>query len=351
MESGVNQGRRHLWLAFLRDAGLLIRQFRWALLFFLLVWVGGAFTLYMGYRRPGDPLGFSEALYACLMLIFLNPTLDFPETPWGQAAFFWIPILGVFLFTTAIVQFGVALFVKSYREEEWQKVIAGTYHDHVIVVGISRVGFRVAEELIQGGTGVVAIALPDVDQMTLIKRLQAEGVPVIVEEPRQPEGLKDAQVQSARAIILCTEDDLINIEIALIARELNPNIRIVMRIFNDELARNLPHSLQIEAAISSSALAAPALIAATSTQPVIHTFTFGGQVLHMAELVVHPRGQLAGRSVHELEEKYKLSVVMRRSDSGKVEHHPAGTQQIHSGDHLVVLTAMTELQRLRTDNA
>jgi voltage-gated potassium channel len=307
-------------------------------------------TLYLGYHRPGEPLGFAEALYASMMLIFLNPTLDFPESPWVQATFFWVPTLGVFVFTTAIVQFGFALFVKTYREEEWQKVIAGTYHDHVIVIGISRVGFRVVEELFKGGGSVVAMALPDVDQVSLIKRLQAEGIPVVTEEPRQPEGLKDAQIQHARAVILCTDDDLTNIEIALIARELNPNIRIVMRIFNDELARNLPHSLRIEAAISSSALAAPALVAAVSTQSVIHTFTFGGQVLHMAELVVHPQGLLAGKTVYEVEEKYHLSVIMRRRDSGTVEHHPAGNVQLHSGDHLVLLATMPDIHLLNRDN-
>lgn len=341
------RSRQHYLQAFLRDAWLLLRQFRWSLLLFFGVWFGSAFGLYLAY--PLQSLDWLESLYSSLMLIFLNPTLEFPESGWTRLIFFWTPIAGAFVFTVAVIQFGTALFVKAYREEEWQTVIASTYKDHVIVIGLGRIGYRTVNELLDIHEDVVAILGDASADSLLVKRLKARGVPVLSEDPRHHEGLNDAQIAGAKALILCTDDDLMNIEIALAARSLNPQLRIVARLFNDDLAREVAQ-LRIDAIISSSALAAPALVSAASTKAIMHTIPVGNQLMHFAQINVHPRGRLAGKSVSELEETFRLSIVLRKSENGQMDQHPPGNIQIHSGDMLILLAPLENLSRLNKEN-
>jgi hypothetical protein len=106
------------------------------------------------FYRP-KRLDFAEALYATLMLIFLNPTLEFPRSALVRPVFFVVPIVGVGIFTEAVICFGILLFAKSYREEECQRVMASTYRDHIVVIGIGRVGYRAVQELLRLGEEIV----------------------------------------------------------------------------------------------------------------------------------------------------------------------------------------------------
>ncbi|MBW3575525.1 MAG: NAD-binding protein, partial [Actinobacteria bacterium] len=78
--------------------------------------------------------------------------------------------------------------------------------------------------------------------------------------------LIDAGVEHASAVIICTNDDTANLEVALDARRMNPRIRVVMRLFEQQLARKLSEVLNVDAAFSSSNLAAP-VVAALALPP------------------------------------------------------------------------------------
>ncbi len=59
-----------------------------------------------------------------------------------------------------------------------------------------------------------------------------------------------------------TDDQLANLEIALDAREINPGIKVVMRMFDVEFARKVEKGFGIHTAFSCSALTAPIFAAA-----------------------------------------------------------------------------------------
>jgi voltage-gated potassium channel len=141
--------RWHQIRAYFRDTLLLLGQFRLSLLAFFALTLWGALWLWLFYRPKR--LDFAEALYATLMLIFLNPTLEFPRSALVRPVFFVVPIVGVGIFTEAVIRFGILLFAKSYREEEWQRVMASTYRDHIVVIGIGRVGYRAVQEIVAVG--------------------------------------------------------------------------------------------------------------------------------------------------------------------------------------------------------
>jgi hypothetical protein len=106
--------RWHQIRAYFRDTLLLLGQFRLSLLAFFALTLWGALWLWLFYRPKR--LDFAEALYATLMLIFLNPTLEFPRSALVRPVFFVVPIVGVGIFTEAVIRFGILLFAKSYGE-------------------------------------------------------------------------------------------------------------------------------------------------------------------------------------------------------------------------------------------
>src|SRR5580704_1940203 len=65
------------------------------------------------------------------------------------------------------------------------------------------------------------------------------GFKIVYGDARNERNLVDAGIGGAAAIVICSDDDLANMEIALDARRLNPKVRVVVRIFDQILARRL----------------------------------------------------------------------------------------------------------------
>mgnify|MGYP003907358231 CR=1 FL=1 len=66
---------------------------------------------------------------------------------------------------------------------------------------------------------------------------------------------------TARAVIAVTSNDLINLEVALLVRELNSKQRVVLRLSDAALAQTLREAADIRFALSVPVLAAPAFVA------------------------------------------------------------------------------------------
>ena len=73
-----------------------------------------------------------------------------------------------------------------------------------------------------------------------------------------------AGIAHARAVVCVINDDLTNLDVALTARQAHPDIRIVLRVFNDALTQKLQSAFNIKTAFSTSALDAPTFAAAIS---------------------------------------------------------------------------------------
>ena len=89
---------------------------------------------------------------------------------------------------------------------------------HIIVCGLGNVGFRVVEELIRQEERVVAIERKrDNPFISTARRL---GVAVIVGDAGVAEVLRQANSGRAKAVVAATDNELANLEVALLAREL-----------------------------------------------------------------------------------------------------------------------------------
>lgn len=346
---GFQRKLRRMLRAQWRDAQVLFEEFKSALLLFFILILGGSLALYTFYRDPttGAPIGFAKALYSTFAMIFFQGSLEFPDQWYLQILYFIIPIFGLVIVADGIIRFGVALTNKQERGQKWQVAMASTYSGHTIICGMGKVGFRVALELLKFDREIVAIESNP--EGRFVEKVKALGIPLIIADARRSENLIKAGIHEADAVIPCTDNELANLDIALDARELNPEAKIVMRMFDPDLARRIETGFGIHTAFSVSALAAPVFAAASMHVNVKSSFYVDDNLLNISEVTLHPGSQVAGWTTEHLENELNLSMVGFCRD-GKMQLHPAASTQLHVGDTLLILGSLETLNKLEKLN-
>ncbi|HML39753.1 MAG TPA: NAD-binding protein [Bellilinea sp.] len=340
---------KHRLLAELRDARVLLHESRTALLIFAFVMLIGSLALWLLYVDPltGSRIDFGEAIFATFGLMFFESTLSFPHNIFLRILFFLIPIAGVGALADGVLRFGSALINKQNRGEKWQIAMASTLNEHVIVCGAGKIGFRVVLELRKLGREVVVIERNADGRF--IDKLRSMSIPLIIADARRSETLYKANIERAAAIIPCTEDELTNLDIALDARDIKPDIKVVLRMFDPDLARRVEKGFGIHTALSTSANAAPVFAASALDLNVKSSFYAGDKLLNLSELVIQPRSLLRDWTVERLEREMDLNVVSY-TDGDLVDLHPMPERVLTQGVQILVLTTLETLRQLHTMN-
>jgi Trk K+ transport system NAD-binding subunit len=114
-------------------------------------------------------------------------------------------------------------------------------------------------------------------------------------------------------VIACTDDDLVNLEIALDVRAINPKIRLVMRFFDQNMAQKLGKAFHVDSTFSTSALAAPLFAAAALDEQVLGAYRLGDTVMVSVQIDVHPGSPMVGKTLLDAEQLLDAPIVgMRR---------------------------------------
>jgi voltage-gated potassium channel len=347
----MHNSRRSLRLrhfrASLRDTWLLFREFGWPLLLFAVAITGGGslyFVLSQNTSAPVDNL--AEGMYHVLGLTFLQSMKAFPKT-WYLAIFYFVmPIIGLGIFAQGIADFSVLFFNRQSRGKEWEMAVASTFNDHIILVGLGHLGFRVVRDLHGMDQDVVVVELnPKADLVASVKQM---GIPVIQDDATREPALEAAGINRARAIILCTQNDSMNLQVALKARRLRPGIHVVLRIFDDDFADALHEQFNFTA-MSATGMAAPAFASAASGVDITRPITVEGETLSLARMKVEPNSKLVSMKVSGIEERYNVSVVLLHRNH-EADLHPSAECILLDGDALGVLGGPAEISQLVQDN-
>lgn len=330
-----------------RDTWILINEFKTPLILFSLTIIGGGAVYFIIGQAIGEPSqSVAAAIYTILAATFLQPVGEFPQNLILQLFHFTMPIIGIIFLAQGLTDFGVLLFNRKSRGKEWEMAVASTMHQHIVLVGLGHLGYRVAQKLHEMGENVVVLEI----QMGIHTTLAARdmGIPVIQADARHAGSLESANIMAARTIILASQDDAMNLQIALKARSLNPGIQVVIRIFDEDFA----HSLQEQfgfIALSATEMAAPVFAAAAAGSDVTNPISIEGQLLGLARVTIKPRSLFASKTVGYVEDNYHLNIVLLRRDHHS-EMHPTDKTPIQAGDTLAVLGGPEQLNRLVRDN-
>ncbi|HWD44599.1 MAG TPA: NAD-binding protein [Actinomycetota bacterium] len=215
-------------------------------------------------------------------------------------------------------------------------------HDHVIVCGLGNIGFRMVEQLHDLGVPLVAAERDEHNRyLPAVRRL---GVPVLVGDIRLPETLQILQVQRARSVVVVTSSDIVNLETALNTQTLRPDVRVVLRLFDPDLAARVERAFGIHISRSPSALAAPAFAAAAAGEHVLTTIAVGAEVLAVVRLRIAPGCRVQGHTVAELEGTTRSRVLLL--DDATPRWRPPGSTRLEADAELVAVMPGDELGRV-----
>ncbi len=336
-------GRRLLARA--RYYAAILRSFKGSLALFAALLVGGTLLLKALYRGPdGGTITYERAFHATFTMMFMEFSLDYPDgVPALQALWVAAPVLGLTIVAESLVRFAVTIFNVQHRKEDWVVAVASTMKGHTVVCGLGRLGFRVVRHLRREGREVAVVERkPDGD---FVAEIEALDVPIVVGDATKPAVLRRANVEAARAILVLTDDDLVNLDVGLAAREVNKDVKVVLRLFDESLADKVKRALGVEAAFSTSALAAPAFAAAAFSSRVMHSIDVGDAQVHLAELTAGARSPLVGRRLGDLEHEFDVKFLIHRS-AGRGDLLPQAEVEVAAGDVLVVLARLEDVDRL-----
>jgi Trk K+ transport system NAD-binding subunit len=133
---------------------------------------------------------------------------------------------------------------------------------HFVVCGDNPLALRLAGELVTRYAGEVSVILRSAQVGRGPQLAGLDGVDVVVAARPDLRAYHAAGLPDADALALVDQDDGGNIDAALLARELRPDLRIVIRMFNTALGERIAGLVGNCSVLSESAIAAPAFVTA-----------------------------------------------------------------------------------------
>ena len=127
------------------------------------------------------------------------------------------------------------------------------FKNHVIVCGLGRLGYFIVEQLLKNGEKVIVIEQNE--NSNYIDYFRQLGAEVYVGDARLPKVMNDVNVIKAKALISVISNDSLNLEIGLNARSQHVNVKLILRIFDDQMAEKIKSYLKIYHTLSASSIA------------------------------------------------------------------------------------------------
>lgn len=286
-----------------------------------------------------------QAAYLTLLTSLGGANADLGVPAIEQVTEVLLAILGVALIP-ALTALVVEVVVKA-RLARSAGGLTEPVSDHVIVVGLGNVGTRVIRELHDFGLDVVGV-----DRSANARGIPAArdlGIPVIIGNANSTETLRAASVETCRALVVLSTDDVTNLETALLGRAIHAKhqaapgatgkLRVVLRLFDEDFAGRVKRAFDIDSSRSVSYLAAPAFAAAMVGREVIGTISVGRRVLLVAELSIGAGSELEGKLCPDVSRPHEVRLIAVRGRYGQTFwSRPDRRELVRTEQILVVAT-------------
>ncbi len=226
------------------------------------------------YKLQYPNISLQDALNVSLVLTIggydnLFGQLQIPfEIPW------WLHLFSISLTVAGTVFVGILYAVMTER------VLAARFQfskrrppvpkaDHVVLIGLGRVGQRVAQLLEELRQPLVGVKATDLEPGVLSQ------MPLIVGNIQN--ALSKVNIATAKSVIVVTDDEVANLEIALRAHAANPTASLVIRTFDPRFSENVARLLPYARVLGVYALAAEAFAAAAFGENILNLFRLNNQ--------------------------------------------------------------------------
>ncbi len=143
-----------------------------------------------------------------------------PTTFWARILFFFVVFVGIGTFATALTE--IATYFMEQKLLQMRGLHRARMNEHAIIVGYDESTEELVRQLKDRGLESIVVD-KDLDAAAL----HTKGIAAISGDPHTAETLERAGVKTANALVVPSLGDESAVMVALKAKELNPNVRVV----------------------------------------------------------------------------------------------------------------------------
>lgn len=151
-------------------------------------------------------------------------------------------------------------FILGSRLRQFWAATQVPHCHHYIVCGLGGVGFRIVQQLIAQGHELVVIEHDPNNRF--LHSARSMGIPVIIEDGSLSTTLNAANVKKAAALVAATSSDMVNVEIALCAKGMAPQLPVIVRNHDPQFSLSVQQVFEFDNVLCPTELAAPSFAAA-----------------------------------------------------------------------------------------
>jgi len=223
--------------------------------------------------------------------------------------------------------------------------------DHIILIGFGRLGQRIADLLfkLQLPFVIVSENPHDCDLADRVPWFTGN----IIEE------LSKTNLATARSILSVTDDQMLNLETALLARDaaqkINRQMNLAIRTYDRYFSENLAELLPSSQSFCAYVLSAEAFAGAAFGENMLSLFRLNQRTVLVAEYIISENDTLIGKNLSQIAYGYIVVPVYLKTVAPKADGHsefymPSDDEVMKVGDRLTVLASISGLRRIELGN-
>ena len=268
-----------------------------------------------------------------------------PLSPAGRMLTMALLVAGLGIFFFLASEIGRAVMegeLRHYLGRVRRSRMIDRMSGHEIVCGYGRMGRSVVDELRHAGRQVVVVD----SRVTRMQELAERGSATVTGDATLEATLLSANVQHARGLVSCLNDDAHNVYTVLTARTLNPDLFIVARATEEGAEQRMLHA-GADRVVNPYHLGG-ARLAHLVVKPAIVNFfdaSVDGSDLQLDQTLLGTSSAVAGHTLAEANilQRWGLGVVaVQREDD--VVANPHADFRLQAGDVLVVFGSRPQIE-------
>lgn len=200
----------------------------------------------------------------------------------------------------------------------------------IIVCGLGRTGYKIYSLLKQQGVETVGIS----DRPLSVSSREK----IIIGDARCRDVLLKAGIKDAKTLVLAANDDALNLAILTQAKVLNPQLRVIDRLFNQTLGKRLDLTLTEHFTMSVASLVAPIFTFAALGDRAIGQLRLFNRTWPIHEEIIDREHPWLGKPLRELWNSTSRMLIYYLPRQGEIDLVSAVIkgQTLQIGDRLIV---------------
>ncbi|MFM7910185.1 MAG: NAD-binding protein, partial [Microcystis sp.] len=158
------------------------------------------------------------------------------------------------------------------------------------------------------------------------------------------EALNKANLATATSIVVVTDNEMQNLEVALMAGRINPSSNLVIQTYGQHLGEHLQEFLPRAQVLGTYPVAAEVFTGAAFGENIISLFRLHNRTILVTEYQIEAGDTLNGLSLQEVALGYGVVPILHQRPPHPSLLMPAAAIDLKIGDRLVVLATIEGLQ-------